>query len=204
MTTAAVKEALPNIRDYLPTDDTSAAIRAAFFRLSSAKQANASALAEMEVGRPAALMAGQIEKHDATISKRRVFAEQCAVAETELRQSFTVAKEGEEDAEYRAKLAELRATESAWTADTLERYPALAAGLVDLLTREAELLRGYIELGRMPGAARSRIDLGATLDHPSGTMLRGFIAANHVAGTLGEFSRLPALVPGPALWGGRR
>ena len=75
---------------------------------------------------------------------------------------------------------------------------------MELLTREADLLRGYTELGRMPGAARSKVDLGATMDHPSKTMLRAFIGANYVSGTLGELTRLPALAPGPALWGGRR
>ena len=206
MTAAAAKESLPNVRELRPADETSAEIRKAFYRLVDARKNNASEMERLEAGRPALLLtatAAQIEQQEAAISRRRIFAEQCNVIEAELRQSFTNAKEAEEDHEYAARVSELKAREDRLNADFLENYPGLAAAVIALLIRERELLAAFRELSHMPGAARSSYNLGPAWGHPSGTMLKGYMAANAMPAAISELVRLPSLTPAAPLWGPR-
>jgi hypothetical protein len=197
---------LPLVQSFRPNDSSSTAIRAAFYRLADARKTNAAEIERLAATRPAMLMTAtppEIERCDETIRRRGILSEQMDVMEAELRQSFTIAKEREEDAEYATKLAEIQATEAAWNADVRSRYPALAAEIVGLLEREGELLSAFRALSRMPGAARARHDLGATMSHPSGGMQKGFWAANANSDALGAIIRLPSLEPSPALWARR-
>ena len=200
------KEALPSLKDLQPADGSSTAIRAAFYQMRDARTSNASEIERLGRVRNTMLTSistAEVEKMDETIRRRRVFADQCDAFEAELRQSFTAAKEAEEDVEYSTKLAEIRANEATWNADTRARYPALAAEIVALLQQESDLLQAFHNLSRMPGAHRSRENLGATLSHPCGSMTKAYLAANAEPAALSAFVRLPNLERGSALWGFR-
>ena len=198
--------ALPSIKDFRPSESTTTAIRAAFQKLIAAREDNSAEMDRMQAARPSLLMTGapaEIRRTDETLRDRAAFAEQLDMMETELRSAFTSALEADEDRAYADSLASVRAQEAAWNLDMQARYPVLVAGLIELLTRERELLRAFRETAAMPGASRARVDLGATLRHPSRAMVRGYYSPNSPADTIGALVTLPSLEPGSAHWGRR-
>jgi hypothetical protein len=191
-----------SIKELRPADGTSAAIRAAFHRLVEARAANAAEIARTEAARPAMLMSAtsavEIDKSDETVRRRRVFGEQLDILESELRKSFTIAKESEEDEEYDAKFAGTLAAIAIWNSEMQERYGKHAAAIIDCLVREKGLYQMIAAIAAMPAAERQRHRSPHTLLNEQ--MVKVYIAPNRLPVRLGGSVSIPGLDPDSEIW----
>jgi transposase len=204
---SATKERLPSLTDLQPENATSTAIRAAFYRLKDARAANDAEIVRLEAARPGMLMnstPAEIDRVDEEVRRRRIRADQLDLLEVELRRTFTIAKEREDDAEYEAKLAELKALEAAWNADVRVQYPILAAQITALMQREADLVAAYNAMRHMPAADRLLSGKGETPYHLMLGMQKAFFGGRAEPSIFGDLVALPSIAPGDPIWRGKR
>jgi hypothetical protein len=202
--TSAKEAPALTVRDLQPADGTSAAIRAAFFRLKDARLANDNEIARLVAVRPNLLLSAspaEIDRADEALRRRRVYVEQLDLLEKTLRDSFTVAKEAEEDRDYGDKLAQVKVIEAAWNNDLQTKYPELATAIMDLLHREKALLAAYEDLAMMPGGAR--VPHGDNARFLASDMQKAFSGPHDTPSTFADRVHLPSLRHGPALWRGK-